>query len=231
MASMTYRDPREALQAENDCLRQELREAHEELAAARATPDGTEYERRRWALGMRCLGSLAMVAPFLAMMTMCEHRAMRRAAWHSAMASGATLSAPASMGRGGCLMARPAMGFERFTTAVERPARVTESSHMGLVAGEACTVRVAPVSMMEFNCHVDVVCGGRTVYGALPTGYAHCNVDGAQVLQAFDPDPTGVDGDAAITADLPGNRVEIEDRAGETVSRTVLTLDRVPLTR
>ena len=77
---MTYRDPREALQAENDCLRQDLKEAQEELAAARSTPEPNEYERRRWAMGMRCLGSLAMVAPFLAMMSMCEHRAMRRAA-------------------------------------------------------------------------------------------------------------------------------------------------------
>lgn len=231
---MTYRDPREALQAENDCLRQELREAQEELAAARAPTAGTEYERRRWAMGMRCLGSLAMVAPFLAMMTMCEHRAMRRAAWHSTMASSAASAhlAPAIGGLGACR--RPmaaALGFERFTTAIERPARVTESSNMGLSVGEACTVRVAPVSMMDFNCHVEVVCGGRTVYGALPTGYAHCDVDQSRVTRAFDADPTALDGDAAVTADFETHRVTIEDRAGSTASRTVLTLDHPPATR
>lgn len=230
---MTYRDPREAMQAENDCLRQELREAQEELASARAPTAGTEYERRRWAMGMRCLGSLAMVAPFLAMMTMCEHRAMRRAAWHSAMASSAASAhvAPATGGLGACRRATPALGFERFTTAIERPARVTETSNMGLSAGEACTVRVAPVSMLEFNCHVEVVCGGRTVYGALPTGYAHCDVDQSRVARAFDPDPTALDGDAAVTADFEAHRVTIEDRAGSTASRTVLTLDRPPATR
>lgn len=230
---MTYRDPREALQAENDCLRQELREAQEELAAARATPEGTDFERRRWALGMRCLGSLAMVAPFLAMMTLCEHRAMRRASWHSAMATAhaGAFAAPAPGLRSGCPMAAPALGFERFTAAIERPARVTETSHMGLSAGEACTVRVAPVSMLEFNCHVDVVCGGRSVYGALPTGYAHCDVDGAQVTRAFDPDPTALDGDAAVNADLAAGRVLITDRAGATESRTLLTFDPIPATR
>lgn len=228
---MTYRDPREALQAENECLRQELKEAQEELASARAVPGGHDYERRRWAMGMRCLGSLAMVAPFLAMMTMCEHRAMRRAAWHSAMASTSTYVPPATVGRGGCRMASPAMGFERFTQAIERPARVTEASNLGLAAGTACTVRVAPISMLEFNCHVQVTCGGRTVYGALPTGYAHCDVDGSRVTRAFDPDPTALDGDAAITADFATHRVLLEDRLGATASRAVLTLDQSPLIR
>lgn len=230
---MTYRDPREALQAENDCLRQELKEAQEELAAARATPEVDEYERRRWAMGMRCLGSLAMVAPFLAMMTMCEHRAMRRAAWHSTMASATAMpyAAPAVTGRGGCLMASPSLGFERFTQAIERPARITETSNAGLTAGTACTVRVAPVSMRDFNCHVEVTCDGHTVYGALPTGYAHCDVDRSRVTRAFDPDPTTVDGDAAITADIDNHRVLIEDRAGSAVARTLLTLDQPPATR
>jgi hypothetical protein len=230
---MTYRDPREALQAENDCLRQELREAQEELASARAPTAATEYERRRWAMGMRCLGSLAMVAPFLAMMTLCEHRAMRRATWHSAMASSAASAhlPMATGGLGACRRSTAALGFERFTTAIERPARVSETSNMGLRAGEACTVRVAPVSMVEFNCHVEVVCGGRTVYGALPTGYAHCDVDQSRVTRAFDPDPTALDGDAAVTADFETSQVIIQDRAGSTASRTVLTLDRPPATR
>lgn len=230
---MTYRDPREALQAENDCLRQELKEAQEELASARAVPGGDDYERRRWAVGMRCLGSLAMMAPFLAMMTMCEHRAMRRAAWHSTMASaGAVNFAPAdTVPRSGCLRASAAVGFERFTRAIERPARITETRGAGLAVGTACTVRVAPVAMRDFNCHVEVVCNGATVYGALPTGYAHCDVEGDRVARAFDPDPTALDGDAAITADFDDHSVVVADRAGSTDSRTVLRLDRPPATR
>jgi hypothetical protein len=219
------------MQAENECLRQELREALEELAAARSAPEVSDYERRRWALGMRCLGSLAMVAPFLAMMTMCEHRAMRRATWHSAMASAAAHPAPVVGARGGCLMGRPAMGFERFTAAVERPARVSETSNMGLAAGQACTVRVAPVSMLEFNCHVEVICDGRSVYGAHPMGYAHCDVDGGRVTRAFDPDPSALDGDAAVNVDFAAHEVVIRDRAGTTESRTVLALDPIPATR
>lgn len=224
---MTYRDPREALQAENDCLRQELKETQEELAAARSVPPSQEYERRRWALGMRCLGSLAMVAPFLAMMTLCEHRAMRRTAWHSSIG----VAPVASMtGRGGCPMAGPALGFERFTQAVERPARVTESTHAGIAAGTSCTVRIAPVTMVQFNCHVSVVCDGNEVYGALPTGYAHCDVDESRVTRAVDPDPTRLDGDAAITADLVTGRVLIEDGTAANTSRLALTLSQ-PLTR
>lgn len=228
---MTYRDPREALQAENDCLRQELKETQEELAAARALPPDQEYERRRWAVGMRCLGSLAMVAPFLAMMTLCEHRAMRRAAWHTAMATTNASIAAATPGRGGCPMAAPPMGFERFTQAVERPARVTESTHASIPAGTACTVRVAPVSMVEFNCHVEVVCNGAMVYGSLPTGYAHCDVDQSRVTRAVDPDPTHLDGDPAITADLVGGRVLVEDRNPANTARLALTLSPTPALR
>lgn len=226
---MTYRDPREALQAENDCLRQELKETQEELAAARGAPAGHEEERRRWALGMRCLGSLAMVAPFLAMMTLCEHRAMRRSAWH------ATMAVPVAPmlhtgGRGGCPMAGPALGFERFTQSVERPARVAESTLAAIPAGTACTVRVVPAAEVQFNCHVSVICNGAEVYGALPTGFAHCDVDQTRVIRAVDPDPTHIDGDAAITADLASGRILIEDGASPNRSRLSLTISQ-PITR
>ena len=227
---MTYRDPREALQAENDCLRQELKDAQEELASARATPDGHEHERRRWALGMRCLGGLAMMAPFLAMMSLCEHRAMHRAAWQSSMLT--MPPAVPSVAHSGCRMATLPTGFEHFTQSIERSARVVEATSLpGISAGDACTVRIAPVSMLEFNCHVDVVCGGRTVYGALPTGYAHCDVDQARVTRAFDPDPSALDGDAAITADFTTHSVVIEDRVGGSPSRLALRLDQPPATR
>ncbi|MBK6534089.1 MAG: hypothetical protein IPF99_32325 [Deltaproteobacteria bacterium] len=51
------------------------------------------------------------------------------------------------------------------------------------------------------------------------------------MTRAFDPDPTGVDGDAAITADIDSHRVLIEDRSGSAISRTLLTLDQPPATR
>ncbi len=38
--------------------------------------------------------------------------------------------------------------------------------HIGVAAGTPCTVRVVPVSMQDFNCHVEVVCNGRTLYGS-----------------------------------------------------------------
>ncbi len=224
---MTYRDPREALQAENDCLRQELRETQEELASARSLPAGQEYERRRWALGMRCLGSLAMVAPFLAMMTLCEHRAMRRPAWHSSMG---VVPAQHVAGRGGCPMAGPALGFERFTQAVERPARMTESTDAALPAGTACIVRIAPVSMLQFNCHVSVMCDGNEIYGTMPTGYAHCDVNQGRVVGAVDPDATHLDGDPAIEANLDTGRVVIADDNPANSSRFVLAISR-PATR
>ena len=226
---MTYRDPREALQAENDCLRQELRETQEELAAARTVPPGQEYERRRWALGMRCLGSLAMVAPFLAMMTLCENNAMRRAHRHPPMAA-APVAQMTGRGAGGCPMAEATRDFKRFTQTVERTARVTESTHAAIPAGTACTVRVAPVSMVQFNCHVSVVCDGTEVYGTMPTGYAHCDVDQGRVILAVDPHPTRLDGDPAITADLVSGRVLIEDSSPANTSRLALALSQ-PLTR
>jgi len=224
---MTYRDPREALQAENDCLRQELRETQDELAAARTVPPGQEYERRRWALGMRCLGSLAMVAPFLAMMTLCEQRAMHRAHHYSP-----TPATPAAhlASLGGCPMAEATRDFKRFSDAVERTARVTESTHAAIPTGTACTVRIDPVSMVQFNCHVSVVCGGNEVYGTMPTGYAHCDVDQGRVILAVDPHPTHLDGDPAITADLASGRVLIEDSNPANTSRLTLALSQ-PATR
>lgn len=240
---MGYRDPREALQAENDALRHQLREAQDEVASLRGPghrPAVDEIERQRWALGMRCLGGVALMMPFLFMSALCERRVAHRPvhAWSASMVpQGQILQLPpghppvapmalAPSGLGGCRMAAPAVGFERFTRAVERSARVTRVEHYaGVGVGDACTVRVVPVSMREFNCHVEVVCAGQSLYGALPTGYAHCDVEGAQAVRAMDADTTETDGDARMTVDFAQQRVLLEDREGNTSRVAELRLD------
>lgn len=212
---MGYRDPREALHAENESLQRQLREAQEEISAMRER----RASRPRVALG-GCLGGTALLLP---LMTATLYGTwMARAEMSRPVAPRPAATAAAHPRRGSCPMAR---GFERFTTALERPATVTEASHFpGVAAASRCTVRVAPVAMAGFNCHVEVACGATVVYGAGQTGYAHCDVNGAQPVRALDPDTTPQDGDAKLTLDIPGGRVVVEDQQGDTASRVVLSL-------
>ncbi len=188
---MSYRDPLEAMRAENESLKSELRSTREALehSLSQGGDLGAEAARGRWSLGVRCLGGLAMMTPFLLMTALCEHRmAPRRVSAMPPMPSAASVIAATPVPTG-CTMARPHVGFERFTRAVERPATVIESSNLPSArVGQRCTVRVAPVSLPDFNCHVDVMCDGAVLYGVHPMGYAHCDVDGATPLRP--PTPT-----------------------------------------
>lgn len=253
---MGYRDPNEALRAENECLQQQIREAQEaenerlrqqlrdvqeRLAALRSeTPTAcvtTDEASQRWAFGMRCLGGVALMLPFLLMTTVCEHRMVVRRHAPQMIAS-ASMVTPASqlvevprpnVAHTCQMRLAPLHGFEGFSRSIERSARVVEANNVPDVApGTPCTVRVVPVTMQDFNCHVEVVCNGRSLYGALPTGYAHCDVEGSRVLDARDADHTEQDGDPAINIDLVGNRAVVTDeRAGRT-TRVRLALDVPP---
>ncbi|MBL8605056.1 MAG: hypothetical protein JNK72_24215 [Myxococcales bacterium] len=238
---MGYRDPREALQAENEVLRQQLREAQDEVEALRARDEGPrmapdDVERQRWAFGMRCLGGAALMLPFLLMSAVCERRVAyvnAHNAWRATMTPAVATLPPghppvARAFHAGCQLSAPAFGFERFTTSIERSARVTQAEHASVSAGQSCTVRVVPVSMREFNCHVEVVCGAQTLYGALPTGYAHCDVSGGVATRAYDADLTSADGDARVNVDLEGQRVTLEDNLNNQASRVELALDDMP---
>ncbi len=237
---MGYRDPNEALRAENESLQQKLKETQEELDGLRGRPGAeSEVDRQRFAFGMRCLGGVALMLPFLLMTAMCEHRFMPR--HHRAAMTTATMYDPAPaapvlaavprpyvshacQGR-----AAPAPGFEGFTRSIERSARVIQADNVpGVTAGTPCTLRVVPVSMQDFNCHVEVVCNGQTIYGTLPTGYAHCDVDRSAVLHATDSDVTGSDGDPAINVDLTSYRAVVTDQVGGANTRVQLAIDAPP---
>lgn len=224
---MSYRDPLDAMRAENESLKSELKLTQEALEHVLST-QGESVDpspRHRWALGVRCLGGLAMMAPFLLMTALCEHRmgAPRRAPAPQLPAAAAVTSFSPTQG---CAMARPHVGFERFTTAVERPATVVESSNLPSArVGQRCTVRVAPVSMIDFNCHVDVICEGAVLYGIHPMGYAHCDVDGASPLTARDPYFSSEDSDPAVYVDFRASRVVVEDARDGQATRAVLRFD------
>ncbi len=238
---MGYRDPNEALRAENESLQQQLREANEQLDAlrgGRAPASADDADHQRWAMGMRCLGGVALLLPFLLMTAVCERRMMPR--YHHAQLSHATAFAaapavaPALVPRPYVSHAcsgrmAPALGFEHFTRSIERSARVLEADNVpGVSAGTPCTVRVVPVSMADFNCHAEVTCNGQTVYGALPTGYAHCDVDHATVLNARDAEQTAADGDPALHVDLTSHRAVVVDTREGKASRVVLAIDAPP---
>jgi len=224
---MSYRDPLEAMRAENESLKSELRSTREALehSLSQGADLNTEAARGRWTMGVRCLGGLAMMTPFLLMTALCEHRmAPRRASALPPMPSAASVIAAAPVP--GCQMARPHVGFERFTLAVERPATVVESANLPSArAGQRCTVRVAPVSLPDFNCHVDVICDGAVLYGVHPMGYAHCDVEGAAPLRATDPYVTSQDSDPAVSVDLREGRVVVEDTRDGRSTRAVLRID------
>jgi hypothetical protein len=223
---MSYRDPLEAMRAENESLKTELRSTREALEHSLSQGGDLDAARGRWSLGVRCLGGLAMMTPFLLMTALCEHRmAPRRASALPPMPSAASVIAATPVPTG-CAMAHPHVGFERFTTAVERPATVVESTNLPAArVGQRCTVRVAPVTLPDFNCHVDVMCDGAVLYGVHPMGYAHCDVEGASPLRATDPYLTGQDGDPAVHVDLRGGRVVVEDARDGRSTRAVLRID------
>ena len=225
---MSYRDPLEAMRAENESLKTELRSTREALehSLSQGGDLGAEAARGRWSLGVRCLGGLAMMTPFLLMTALCEHRmAPRRMSAMPPMPSAASVIAATPVPTG-CTMARSHVGFERFTVAVERPATVVESANLPSArVGQRCTVRVAPVSLPDFNCHVDVMCDGAVLYGVHPMGYAHCDVEGATPLRATDPYVTAQDSDPAVAVDLRAGRVVVEDTRDGRSTRAVLRID------
>ncbi len=237
---MGYRDPNEALRAENESLQQQLKETQEELDGLRARGGAeSDADRQRFAFGMRCLGGVALMLPFLLMTAMCEHRFMPRyhrapmtvaMAYDPSPATAPAINVPRPYVTHACQgRMAPAPGFEGFTRSIERSARVVSAEGVTNVsAGTPCTLRVVPVSMQDFNCHVEVVCNGQTLYGTLPTGYAHCDVDRSAVLHATDSDTTASDGDAAINVDLTSYRAVITDQTGGTTSRVQLAIDAPP---
>lgn len=224
---MSYRDPLEAMRAENESLKNELRSTREALehSLSQGGDLGADVARGRWSLGVRCLGGLAMMTPFLLMTALCEHRmAPRRMAPAAPMPSAASVIAASPVP--GCAMRQRHVGFERFTVAVERPATVMESSNLPSArVGQRCTVRVAPVSLPDFNCHVDVICDGAVLYGVHPMGYAHCDAEGAAPLRASDPYVTAQDSDPAVAVDLRAGRVVVEDVRDGRNTRAVLRID------
>ena len=139
---MSYRDPNEALRAENESLQQQIKDANEELDGRRARVGASaegDGERQRLALGMRCLGGVALMLPFLLMTAMCEHRFTPR--YHHAPASMAVrydaapsvasaVNVPRPYVAHGCQgRTAPSPGFEGFTRSIERSARVTQANH------------------------------------------------------------------------------------------------------
>lgn len=250
---MGYRDPNEALRAENDSLQQQLKAAQEELDALRHTKGASQddIDQHRWAMGMRCLGGVALMLPFLLMTAVCERRMMPRyqdasprlvaggfVGSSAFIAPAAPTVAPAALPAvqrpnvmHACQnRAEPLVGFEQFTSSVERSARVLSSeNYPGLSAGTPCTVRVVPVAMQDFNCHVEVVCNGQTVYGTLPTGYAHCDVDRSGIaILAHDADITAADGDPAVQVDILNQRAIVLDTVNGTPRRLRMVLDAPP---
>ncbi len=236
---MTYRDPNEALRAENESLQQQLRDAQAEAEQLRARAGATddETERQRFAFGMRFMGGVALMLPFLLMTSMCERRFMPR--YHPSPMGMATVvhydpvpavNVPHPFVSHTCQMRAQALtGFEGFTRSVERSARVVSAENVpGLEAGASCTVRIAPVTLQNFNCHAEVVCNGQTVYGTLPTGYAHCDVDRGLLLRATDSDVSSGDGDPAINLDLAAHRAVITDQRNGTTTRLSLAIDVPP---
>lgn len=251
---MGYRDPNEALRAENDSLQQQLKAAQEELDGLRRAKGASQddVDQHRWAMGMRCLGGVALMLPFLLMTAVCERRMTPRyhdvnphlvaggfvASPSFVVPTAPTIMAPAAVPpvprpnvMHACQnRAEPLVGFEQFTSSVERSARVLSAdNYPGIAAGTPCTVRVVPVAMQDFNCHVEVVCNGQTVYGTLPTGYAHCDVDRSGIAtSAHDADITAADGDPAVQVDLMNQRAIVLDTINGSTRRLRMVLDAPP---
>jgi hypothetical protein len=114
-----------------------------------------------------------------------------------------------------------------------RIAHVTEvRGDSAVEVGERCEVRVLPVQTMEFNCLARVQCGDALLYPdpSQHAGYVACELsEYGFPNRATDANITGMDGDPALTFDLPQRRVVVRDGGdrGENFS-AVLRIDPLP---
>ncbi len=227
---MGYRDPREALHAENEALRQRLKEKEREVDELRGGPAGrpTRDDRSavRWGMGFASVG--AVLPPLMLMMAAMHGAWMAQARYHGMSPSQASAMAH------GCPMA-VGMAAPRFTRTVERTGRVTETENVPAVTpGTRCTVRIEPVVGALQNCHVEMTCGGIVMYGTLPWGYAMCDVEAGTPVRAVDRQTTlgdgqstSGDGDPAVSVDLTTGQALFMDRRNGVVSHAMISLDPV----
>jgi hypothetical protein len=212
---MAHRDEWLALQARIEAQAREIDEAKSEIELLRAAHARKTHEAedlRREVAALRGSSGAPPDPPF-------DPRPLRRAfaAAAGVLAGTALLAAALSIAGG-----RPVPRSSRRPSAAGvHVGHVVESPAGLFAAGDACTVTVATVRADPYDCRVEVRCGEHTIYGTTrDTGYVQCG--SRRVIR--DGNMTARDGDPAMTLDLDGHRVVVEEQDGLVTQRVEIEL-------
>jgi hypothetical protein len=108
------------------------------------------------------------------------------------------------MGLGGCAANAAPVTLDAHVVAV--------AGDVAVRAGQACQVTLRPDWRQGVNCHVDVVCGGTSLFGGKRLGgYARCDTKDGAFLSAEDDRTTTQDGDPALALDRGTPRWVVKD--------------------
>lgn len=219
---MSYRDPHEAMHAQNESLKKELDAAHEELARMRhqasqreapTAPDNGLRGVMPALLVVGCLGAALGITQARAR----AHQGCPRQAAAEVSAQSSMQAVYANIGR---------LHERNFFEPVSYAGTVREAAGIQTVQpGERCALRVEPVSSPMFNCRWQITCGSTTVYGLPHQGFTQCTMGFAGPLRAVDSQELLEDGDPRMTFDLALRRAAISDTGPNSSYRVVIDLD------
>jgi hypothetical protein len=110
-----------------------------------------------------------------------------------------------------------------FRKVIERKGKVLEVSGKSPVAsGASCQFVLSPAKATRHTCRAQLTCGGKKLYGALPTnGYAACDLEEGEPTGFSDAGSDKDGGDPETVVNLKTGTLELKERRGEPFSLKV----------
>ncbi|MCS6898259.1 MAG: protein kinase [Myxococcales bacterium] len=115
-----------------------------------------------------------------------------------------------------------------FRKVLQRKGKVVEvSGKSPVMVGALCQLILSPAKAIGSTCRAQLFCGGKTLYGALPSnGFAPCELEDGEPVRFFDPGSDKPNGDPETRLDLKAGQVELKDTRGGKFSMKVKLLSR-----
>jgi hypothetical protein len=113
-----------------------------------------------------------------------------------------------------------------FRKVIERKGKVTEVSGKSPVAvGATCQLILSPGKATQHTCRAQITCGGKKLYGALPSnGFAACELEDGEPVRFFDPGSDKPSDDPETRLDLKEGLIDLKEIRGEGFSLKIKLL-------
>ncbi|HVU05731.1 MAG TPA: hypothetical protein VHE30_28475 [Polyangiaceae bacterium] len=108
-----------------------------------------------------------------------------------------------------------------FAGVVKRKAKVVQRSGSVPFSASSCDVVISPAYAEGDTCRVLVTCGGKVMYGAGTSGYAHCLVANGAPTSFVDARPTASGSDPELSIDLVAGTGTLGDTTKSGVTYSV----------